>query len=245
MNEQFILHAMIGSRSVGTHTPESDYDFMGVVLGGSGVYLGMDQWGSQGTRETKDTARSMECVEYELRKFMGLCSRFNPNVIPLLWLKSNFYTWMYPQGQLLIDNRHLFNSKLAVHSFVGYAYGQIEKMAATDLATGKMGARRKTLREKWGFDVKYGYHAVRLARMIVEFLKSDGESLNVWRGDLDAEELLVIRNGARSYSEIKSEVEELLKEATMSAKTSKLPDQPDRVKLNQLCEKILRSHLAL
>ena len=145
----------MGSQSVGTNTPESDTDYMEVVLAGEDVYLGMDYWGSQGTKERKTTdeqGKVVEATAYELTKFLRLCSGFNPNVIPLLWLKPEHYLILESAGKLIIENRHLFNSKVAVFSFCGYAHNQLKKMGTDGAATGRMGAKRKDLRDKFGYD---------------------------------------------------------------------------------------------
>lgn len=155
----------MGSHSVGTAGPDSDTDLMQVVLAPMEHYLGLDLWGQQGTREhvTETPDGRTELVQYELRKFLRLCAGFNPNVIPLLYLDK--WEQVDDVGIQLVWKRSLFNSKKAVYAFAGYAHGQLKKMQSPEAPTGQLGAKRKALREKYGYDTKYAYHAVRLCRI--------------------------------------------------------------------------------
>lgn len=245
--EKILIKAQIGSHAYGTSTPTSDTDFMEVVAASDSVYLSLDWFGSQGTKEKKETDAAgnllSEETSYELTKFMRLCQNFNPNVIPLLYVSR--YEHIDPLGQVLIDNRKLFTSLKAVDSFAGYAYRQLQKMGENNPATGKMGAKRKQLRDQFGFDVKYMYHAVRLARMIVEFLNCNGENLIVDRTSVDAQELLDIRNGLWSYEKGQKEILRLLDVAKTLALVSNIPAEPDKQGIRDLARYILRQHLGI
>lgn len=95
--------------------------------------------------------------------------------------------------------------------------------------------KRAEIEAKFGYDAKHAYHLVRLMRMCREIL-STGEVL-VRRPD--AEELLTIRNGAWSYEQLIefTEREDVsLKEAM---RNSKLPNEPDRHKIDQLCQELV------
>lgn len=247
ISERLLIRAQVGSHAYGTSTPTSDTDFMEVVAASDQVYLSLDWFGSQGTMEKKekddDGNLLSEQTSYELTKFMRLCQNFNPNVIPLLWVSQ--YEHVDPLGQVLIDNRKLFNSKRAIDSFAGYAYRQLEKMGVDNPATGRMGAKRKELRDRFGFDTKYMYHAVRLARMIGEFFSCNGERLLVDRTGVDAEELIAIRNGAWTYDQGREEIIRLLAASKEAAAVSTLPDEPDKQAIRDLARFILRRHLGI
>ena len=88
---------------------------------------------------------------------------------------------------------------------------------------------RYALEEKYGIDCKHASHLVRLFRECIELLR-DGK-LNVKRPD--AEELLFIRNGGWSYEKIMEFAEESDKTLNELYITSKLPKEPDRVKINK------------
>lgn len=59
---------------------------------------------------------------------VSLLLNCNPNVLSLLWLKDNAIIFQTPLGQRLQENRDIFVTKKAYHSFNGYAYGQFKRM---------------------------------------------------------------------------------------------------------------------
>ena len=118
-----------GSVAHGMYVPKSDpdsiddKDVMGVYIAPIEHYLG---FGRQDVYEKWEG--EWDCVFYELRKFIGLLLNCNPNVLSLLWLKDNGIIYESPLGQLLRENRDLFVTKKAYHSFSGYAHAQFKKM---------------------------------------------------------------------------------------------------------------------
>ena len=118
-----------GSVAHNMYVPKSDpdsiddKDVMGIYIGSIEHYLGFGR---------KDVYEKWEgewdCVFYELRKFIGLLLNCNPNVLSLLWLKPNGIIYEDSLGQRLRDNRDIFVTKKAYHSFSGYAHAQFKKM---------------------------------------------------------------------------------------------------------------------
>jgi hypothetical protein len=102
-----------------------DIDLMGVYVGPIEHYLGFGR---------KDVVESFideyDIVCYELRKFVGLLLKNNPNVLSMLWLEDDTILQTSSVWQYLVKNRQLFASKLAYHSFSGYAHAQLKKMTA-------------------------------------------------------------------------------------------------------------------
>jgi uncharacterized protein len=240
-----ILEGELGSRSVGTETPESDYDYMRVILAPREHYLGLDLWGQQGMKQEVSEGPGglkVEITSYEFRKFLKMCSGFNPNVVPMLFLEHESFRVIGDVGFDLLFQRDMFRSKKAAHSFLGYAHGQMTKLGENG-ATGKLGQARKDLRAKYGFDTKYAYHAVRLARMLREYLENDGTYVNVWRKNIDAEELYSIRIGAWTLEQVKLEMDIQFKSCEKLLTTCNFPDEPDWKRINTFCVDTLRAYL--
>lgn len=86
-------------------------------------------------------------------------------------------------------------------------------------------------------NTKHGMHLVRLLRMCREIL-TEGKVL-VRRPD--AEELLRIRAGEWDYHKLVEWAEAQDKDLEALSKTSKLPNQPDRKKLDQLCIELVEA----
>jgi hypothetical protein len=97
--------------------------------------------------------------------------------------------------------------------------------------------KRKELEEKHGFDTKHASHLIRLARSGTEILEY-GE-LRVRRKD--AEELLAIRRGERSFEDIKEESDRLLNRMDDLYKENpqNLPKKPDSKFLEQINREII------
>lgn len=234
-----ILLGYMGSISHGTQIPKAnpdsidDIDIMGVSIAPESVYMGLKKF------EQKEVKyKEWDSVVYEIKKFFSLLLKQNPNVLGLLWLQHQNYIYKSPDGQLIIDNRNLFISKESYHSFSGYAHGQLHRMEHL-ACMGYMGAKRKELLDKFGYDCKNAAHLIRLLRMGIEFL-TDGE-LRVFRED--AVELKEIKSGQWSLEKVKREADNLFVLAREAYVRSPLPPKPDYEKAEELLISILRSSL--
>lgn len=128
-----ILLGRRGSESHGLHVDKGpdaidDRDLMGIVVPPQAYYLGLKQWeGVEGIHGVWDTAL------YEVRKFVRLLCKQNPNVISLLWNEDEDILVKTSAGNALIVHRELFrHEKFARDAFAGYAHGQLKKMTAFD-----------------------------------------------------------------------------------------------------------------
>jgi hypothetical protein len=95
-----------------------------------------------------------------------------------------------------------------------------------------MGAKRKELVERYGYDCKNAAHSVRLLRMGIEFLET-GE-LNVYR-TADADAIRAIKRGQWTLDQVKQEVDRLSDRIARARDRSALPSEPDTA----LAEKLL------
>jgi len=99
-------------------------------------------------------------------------------------------------GELLRENRNLFLHKGAWHKFKGYSFNQISKMRNKNP---EPGSKRALLVEKYGFDTKFGAHAVRLLSEIEQIMT---EGTLVLDQDGRRQQLKAIRNGEWTYDEV-------------------------------------------
>lgn len=238
-----VLVAYRGSIAHGMFVPGTDphsvddRDIMAVCLPPLNYYFGLKEFGSRGTQEIKQG--EWDIVVFELKKFIRLLSRGNPNVLAMLWLKPAHYLKLTEIGRHLLAHRDLFVGRHVYHSFSGYAHSQLHRM--THLAfKGYMGEKRKGLVEKFGYDTKNAAHLIRLLRMAIEFLK-DGV-LQVERED--ASELLAIKRGEWTLDQVKVEADRLFPLAQEAYDQSDLPQQPDREKIDRLCTEMLEMRFA-
>lgn len=117
-----ILLAIGGSRSYGTDTENSDWDWRGVALNSKKEILTNKNF-EQFVNEHTDT------TIYSFNKFVSLLINCNPNTIEILGCKPEHYVYLSPIGKELIDNRHLFLSKKCIYSFGGYANQQLWRLS--------------------------------------------------------------------------------------------------------------------
>jgi len=236
--ENTILLGYVGSISHGTQIPKEekdsidDIDIMGLCIAEKDVYLGLQKF------EQKDIQyKEYDSVVYEIRKFFSLLLKQNPNVLGMLWLRPENYIYKSTQGQWIINDRNLFISKEAYHSFVGYAHGQLHRMEHL-ACKGYMGEKRKQLVEKFGYDCKNAAHLIRLLRMGIEYLV-DGE-LRVFRQDAD--ELKEIKSGKWALEKVKKEADNLFALAKEAFIRSSLPNKPDYKKAENLLIDIIENN---
>jgi hypothetical protein len=106
------------------------------------------------------------------------------------------------------------------------------------ITTGKMGQKRKELKEKFGYDTKYAYHTVRLLRMCHECL--DTGELNVYRPD--SKELYRIREGELTLKEVEQIIYAEMDLCDTVLLKTKLPDEPDYNLVNELVQSLVYTH---
>lgn len=230
-----------GSESHGLYVPSTDptsiddRDLMGICLPPASVYLGFTPWqGTEGIHGVWDV------VLYEFRKFVGLLLKQNPNALSLLWLEPSDYLHVTPAGQALIDQRDLFRCRdLAYDAFVGYARSQIGKMRQGAFR-GYMGAKRKELVARVGYDSKNAAHAIRLLHMGREFLETGRLAVRrTWDRDL----LLEVKRGEWPLEDVQAYAAEAYAAMERARADSPLPVAVDYRAAEDLAITVLGRHL--
>jgi len=236
-----ILLGYVGSISHGTYTPKTDpnaiddKDIMGVCVGPERCYHGLGKF-----EQKEKMLGEWDSVVYEIRKCFRLLLKQNPNIVGLLWLQEKDYIYVSEAGKRIIESRDLFTSKQAYKSFVGYSKGQLHRMTH-GAHLGYMGAKRKALVERFGYDTKNASHLIRLLRMGIEFL-TEGK-LHVFRSD--NQELKETKRGEWELEKVKAEADRLFKLAEEAYIRSPLPVEPEYDKAEELLMDIVRNALTV
>lgn len=113
-----IFECIGGSRAYNLNTPTSDTDIRGVFIVPKEKFYSLDYVG-QVNNETNDI------VYYELRKFIELCLKNNPNILELLNMPECCVIKKHPIFDEITSE--LFLSKLCKNTFANYAFTQIKK----------------------------------------------------------------------------------------------------------------------
>lgn len=232
-----------GSISHGLYdgNPESidDIDLISICVPPLKYFYGLKEFGSRGTKEL--FVDQWDVVAYDIKKLISMLAKGNPNVLSLLWLPGKYCISSTEAWNLLTLNRKLFATKQVYKSFVGYAYGQL-KRAEKGNYQGYMGAKRKALFDKHGFDCKNMSHLIRLLRQGAYFLRTG--VMQVDRNDVgDAVFLRAIKEGKVEFKFVKREAEELFKSIECDCKSSFLPEKPDMEAIDNLCCSVVKQGL--
>lgn len=123
--KHLILLALAGSRSYGTHRPDSDYDYRGVIIPPPEFARGFLH-----RFEQKEGLKGYgkDSVGYDIRKFAKLAADCNPNITESLFVDEKLLVVNTKYGKRLRENRELFLSKKAKHTFSGYAFAQLKRI---------------------------------------------------------------------------------------------------------------------
>lgn len=225
--EKIIFTSLVGSRGYGTHTEESDEDFIHVFLEHPFHYLGL-----KGTSNKQKLTEDSDMTSYEFRNFVNLCLKANPNVFVALYSENITFDPRY--GKQMYDYRNDFISQRVFHTFTGYATSQYKRM--TGELTGKMGSKRKELVDQFGYDTKYAYHTIRLLRMATEILRYGTVLV---KRTYDVEFLKNVRKGYFNLQEIKDIIENEYSLCKKAYEITELPKEPYFNRINQMVFDVL------
>ncbi len=176
--------------------------------------------------------RSHDVTIYSIVRFFRLCLDNNPNMLDSLFVPRICVLYSTRVGELVREHRHLFLSKKAWHKFKGYAFSQIHKMKTKN----PRGKRRETV-EKFGFDVKFAYHVVRLLHEVEQILAEHDLVL-----DRNREQLKSIRRGEWSQQRVEEYFAGKERELESLYLSSTLRERPDEKALTELLLQCLEHH---
>jgi hypothetical protein len=179
-------------------------------------------------RTAKEGERSyhgdVDLTIYSLGKYLRLALKGNPTALLPLFAPEESVLFNTELGQFLRECRTFFASQRSVHRFLGYMEAQHERM----MGGGKRNRvpKRQELLDAYGWDTKYGSHALRLAYQGFELLHTGHLTLPMPRAQRDR--VLDVKRGlipqhmvSQEILSIKDQMERVL------AKGAYLRPQPD------------------
>ncbi len=206
-----ILRTVVGSGLHGIAIEGTDdHDEMGVYVEPPHVTLGVQNYRDDYIWRTQpEGARSgpgdVDLVAYSLRKYLRLAMKGNPTALLPLFAPEESVLIATDFGDELRSNRDWFLSNQAIERFLGYMHSQHERM----LGQGKRNRvpNRPELIEKYGWDVKYGSHALRLAHQGLE-IAVDGTLTLPLKDDV-RDRVLSVKRGEVPQAEVSQEITEI------------------------------------
>jgi predicted nucleotidyltransferase len=161
---------------------------------------------------------------YTLLKWAGLAAKGNPSGLHFLFAPLEFTTNTWNQFSAQPE---LFLAKGHVKPFLGFADDQMKRLLGQK---GQKNVHRAELEDKYGYDTKYAMHVIRPYGEAKELMEHGGITLpRPNRG-----ELVEIRKGKYSLTEIQELGAQLESEALAAQAASPLPDEVDRGAISRL-----------
>lgn len=176
--------------------------------------------------------RTYDFTIFGIVKLFALAMDNNPNVIDSLFTPASCVLHSTRVGNLVREHRRLFLHRGAWPKFKGYAYSQLHKIAIKQ-PTGK----RAELVEKYGMDVKFAYHVVRLLGEVEQILLEGDIDLQ-----RDNERLKAIRRGEWTEERLRQWAADKEADLERAFAASKLPAVPDETAIRTLLLNCLEEH---
>lgn len=233
---------LMGSYAYGVSEDNSDTDVYGfcvppvsIVFPHTAGYIhgfgtppeSFEQYQQHHVYDWSDRGQQYDLQIYSIVKYFHLCMGCNPNMIDSLFTPDSAILHKTKIAEMVRSNRKIFLSKLAWGTFRGYAYSQIKK-----LANKKPEGHRAVLVEKYGYDVKYAYHLVRLLDEAEQILKTG--DIDITR---DKERLREIRNGGWTENQVLEFFKSKSSELDRTYEESSVQEEPREAQIyNLLCE---------
>lgn len=215
-----------GSWAYGTNIAASDEDFRGVAIAPREFYLGGLH------RFEQAVCNAPDLTIFDLKKFVGLASQANPNVIEILFVDDSDRLVVSPAGERLLGARDLFLSRRIKHTFSGYARAQLKRIDAH-----YRWLTRPPTSQPTRADFKLPERTLIPQDQLAAAEAGIRQKLDGW--SVDFLDDLSIRNGAWPYEKLRewAETEDAALEEV--AKTSPLPKSPDIEAIDRVCVELI------
>ena len=201
--QHVIYRCVVGSHAYGLASDASDVDTRGIYLPPAELH-----WSLFGVPEQLED-RDTDEVYWELRKFVTLALKANPNILECLY--TPLVEHASPVAERLLAMRASFLSKHVYQTYNGYVLSQFKRLEQDLRTVGEI---------KW----KHAMHLVRLLLAGVTALREGHVPVHV---GAHRERLLGIKRGEESWEEVNAWRLALHAEFDRAVETTRLPDRPD------------------
>lgn len=246
LRDNVMFEGLTGSVSYGVSNDTSDMDIVGFCIPPkeivfphlSGEIFGfgtqIQRFENYQQHHIRYKEKEFDVCIYSIVKFFQLVMENNPNMVDALFLPRRCVLHSTQIYEHVRDHRNLFLHKGSWFKFRGYAYSQLSKIKNKSNSSNP---KRQESIQKYGFDVKFAYHIVRLL-LEVEQILAEGD-LDIQR---NSDTLKTIRAGEWSLEQIESWFENKEKSLETLYANSTIPARPDEKKIKQLLIDCLELH---
>lgn len=231
--ESGLYEVKMGSFAFGTASFDSDVDVYGFFVPPPSVSSpeAVDEFRALHLLvDDNGQPREYDLVLFSVDKFFERCVAGKPQSLETLFVDEANIVCATPSARIVRAGRKVFLSKAAARDFRYFAKLQLEGLISRSWTDGKRAASIA----RFGYDVKAGYHIVRLMHEAKQLLIE--EDLDLKR---NVPMLLDIRAGRWTEQDIIACFERLDAELEQLYQTTNLPDVPnaeDVCHLLQLCK---------
>jgi predicted nucleotidyltransferase len=227
--ENLIMSCIGGSQAHGAKVDSTDdTDWYGLYIPPADKVLGLEREEhfvfSTGDKVGGNGPQDVDVCLYTLMKWAGLAAKGNPSALHFLFAPLAFTTNAWDHFSARPE---IFLAKGHVKPFLGFAEDQMKRLLGQK---GQKNVHRAELEFKHGYDTKYAMHVIGLYGEAKELMELGRITLpRPNRG-----ELIQIRMGKYSLSEIRELGAQLNSEALAAQAISPLPDEVDRDAISAL-----------
>ena len=215
--DRVIYRCVVGSRAYGLDDAESDTDRRGVYLPPAELH-----WSLYGIPEQLENDETEE-VYWEVRKFLILALKANPNVLECLY--TPLVEMATPLGEELLQMRSSFLSRLVYQTYNGYVMSQFKRMQAHIRNHGT--PKRK--------------HVMHLIRLLISGTQVLRHGFVPIRVDEYRDQLIAIKKGEVPWEDVEKWRLSLHKDFEKAFRETSLPERPDYERANRFLIKARRS----
>jgi predicted nucleotidyltransferase len=178
--------------------------------------------------------RTYDVTIYSIVRYFHLTMENNPNMLDALFTPPNWVLHSTVLGERVREKRRIFLHRGCWHKFKGYAYSQLSKMSGD---RDRSESHRRESVERFGFDVKFAMHCVRLLDEVEQILET---------GDLvlgrNREQLKAIRRGEWTEQQVRDHFAAAEPRLQKLYDASDLPWGPDEDAIKSLLVECLEEH---
>lgn len=206
--EHVVYRCVLGSHAYGLANESWDLDRRGIYLPPAELH-----WSLFGVPEQLENRETDE-VYWEMRKFVTLALKANPNILECLYTPVIETTT--PIADELLAMRGSFLSKLVYQTYNGYVLSQFKRLEQDLRTLGEI---------KWK-------HAMHLVRLLIAGVTGLREGHIPVRVEEHRDRLLAIKGGEVEWPEVNEWRLQLHGDFDRALETTALPDRPDYERAN-------------
>lgn len=227
-----IFHTVIGSKLHGLNLEDSDRDEYAVCIEPLEWYGGFDPFEQVVIRDASKRGGGanapsqpgdLDLKIVSLRKFLRLALQGNPEMMDILFVDTLTAIKSGANWQGVLDMRDKIISHQAINRYLGYMKSQMARLIG---AQGQKGVNRPELEEKYGYDVDYARHIIKLGLNGVELITTGKITLPM--PEPHRSFILAMRRGEVPMDEAFSAMLELENKLLTLRDKPVLPLEPDR-----------------